>query len=139
MIDVLRSTEVPVPPCGVWAVLGDFGAISGWAVNVDHSCLITDQSEGVGTVRRIQAGRAVVLERVDTWEPPSILTYSLEGLPPIVRSATNTWVIEAAPAGSRVWLISRVDAGPRVVAAAVAQRLARASEVLLAGLREECS
>jgi hypothetical protein len=141
--EVIRSTVVPTPPCAVWAVLGEFGAISGWAANVDHSCLMTEQVEGVGTVRRIQTGRMTVVERVVTWEPPAILTYSLEGLPPIVRSATNTWVIEATPSGSRVSLISRVDAGPRppqrLVAAAIGRRLAQASEVMLTGLKETCS
>ncbi len=143
MTEVIRSTVVSAPPCAVWRVLGEFGAISGWAANVDHSCLLTEQAEGVGTVRRIQTGRTTIVERVVTWEPPSILTYSLEGLPPIVRSATNTWVVEAAPTGSRVSLISRVDAGPRppqrLVAVAIGRRLARVSEVLLAGLEETCS
>jgi hypothetical protein len=141
--EVIRSTVVSATPSAVWRVLGEFGAISGWAANVDHSCLLTGQAEGVGTVRRIQAGRTTIVERVVAWEPPSILTYSLEGLPPIVRSATNTWVIEATPTGSRLSLISRVDAGPRprqrLVAAAIGRRLARASEVLLAGLKGACS
>ena len=140
---MIRSTDVAAPPAEVWAVLGDFAAISSWAGNVDHSCLMSAQTEDVGAVRRIQAGRNTVLERVVTWDPPSILSYSLEGLPPIVGSATNTWVVEPTPGGSHVSLISRVESGPRppqrLAARAVARRLAGASDVMLAGLKEECS
>jgi len=143
VIEVIRSTDVSATPPEVWAALGDFGAISGWVDNVDHSCLMTDRTDGPGTVRRIQTGRTTVVERVVTWEPPSILTYSLEGLPPIVKSATNTWVVEAAQVGSHVSLISRIDAGPRapqrLVANIVGRKLAQASDVMLAGLRERCS
>jgi hypothetical protein len=134
---------VPASPAAVWEVLGRFDAISAWADNVDHSCLVTEQSEGVGAVRRIQAGRTALLERVVTWEPPTILTYALEGLPPVVTWAANTWVVEPTPRGSHVSLISRVDTGPRppqrLVARAVARRLALASDVMLTGLRERCS
>jgi hypothetical protein len=143
VIEVIRSADLSAPPGGVWAVLGEFGAISGWADNVDHSCLMSDQAEGIGAVRRIQTGRTTVVERVVTWEPPSILTYSLEGLPPIVKSATNTWVVEATPTGSHLSLISRVDAGPgpaqRIVATAIGRKLARTSDVMLAGLKKTCS
>ena len=120
-------------------MLGDFGAISGWAPNVDHSCLISEQVEGVGTVRRIQAGRVTVIERVTGWEPLSLLSYEIEGLP-LVRSVTNTWTTEAQGAGSRVSLTSRVDTGPRpshkLISAVFARGLAKTSKVMLAGLKE---
>ena len=139
MTEAVRSAELDASVDEVWAVLGDFGAICGWASNVDHSCLISEQIEGVGTVRRIQAGRVTVIERVTGWEPPSRLTYEIEGLP-LVRSVTSTWAIEVRGAGSRVTLTSTVDAGPRppqrLVSAVVARGLARASGVMLTGLRE---
>ena len=40
MAEVTRSTTVDAPPDAVWATLADFGAISGWAPAVDHSCLL---------------------------------------------------------------------------------------------------
>ena len=43
MTAVVRSREVHVPPAEVWDVLSDFGAISSWAPNVDHSCLLSDR------------------------------------------------------------------------------------------------
>ena len=43
-------------------MLADFGVFSASALDVDHSCLLTDQAGGVGAVRRIQTGRATVGE-----------------------------------------------------------------------------
>ena len=140
MSEVVRTAEVAAPPDAVWKVLADFGAISAWAPNADHSCLMGEQTEGVGTVRRIQAGRTTLLETVETWDPPTTLSYSLAGLPPVVRSASNTWQIAEAPGGSRVTLTSRVDAGPRppqkLIARIVGRVLARASDQMLAALKE---
>lgn len=140
MTSIVRTTEVPAPPADVWAVLADFGEISAWAPNVDHSCLMGEQGEGVGAVRRIQAGRTTLLERIEAWDPPTTLSYSLSGLPPVVRSASNSWQVEATAGGARVSLTSRVDAGPRppqkLVARIVGRVMARASDQMLAGLKE---
>lgn len=142
MIEVVRTADVAAAPAQVWAVLSDFGAISGWADNVDHSCLLSDQTQGVGTARRIQTGRTTLVERVDVWEPPSTLSYGLEGLPPVVQSAHNTWHVYGIDGGSRVSLTTRVDAGARppqrLVAKAVGSKMAQASDVMLAGLAHRC-
>jgi hypothetical protein len=138
VIEVVRTADVPAAPADVWAVLSDFGAISAWAANVDHSCLMSDQTEGVGTARRIQTGRTTLVERVLAWQPPSTLSYAFEGLPPVVSSATNTWHVYAIEDGSRVSLTTRVDAGPRppqkLIAKAVGRKMAQASDEMLAGL-----
>lgn len=138
MIEVIRSIDVDATPAEVWAALADFGGISAWADNVDHSCLMSDQTEGPGTVRRIQSGRTTLIERVTVWDPPSTLAYAFEGLPPVVQAATNTWHVYAVDSGARVSLTSRVDAGPRppqqLVARAVGRKLAQASDQMFAGL-----
>ena len=139
MIEVSRRCEIAASPAEVWAALADFAAISSWAANVDHSCLMSEQTEGVGMFRRIQAGRMTLLERVVSWEPDVCLSYELEGLRAIVRSATNTWTIEATATGSMVTLTSRADAGPRppqqLIAKAVGRKLAQASDQMLSGLK----
>ncbi len=142
MIEVSRSTGVGVPPTKVWDVLGDFGSVSRWASNVDRSCLLTEQSEGEGIVRRIQTGPATVLERVVVWNPPGELAYEIEGLPSVVKSVTNTWRVQAQGDGSSVTLTSRIDAGPRppqqAIARLVGRKMAQASERLLEGLAAQC-
>jgi hypothetical protein len=140
MIEIVRTADVAAAPADVWRVLSDFGAISAWAANVDHSCLMSEQAEGVGVARRVQTGRTTLVERVLAWEPPATLSYEIEGLPSVVTSVTNTWHVHGTEGGSRVSLISRVDAGPRppqkLIAKAVGRKLAQASDLMLAGLSE---
>jgi hypothetical protein len=99
---------------------------------------MSGQTEGVGMARRVQVGRTTLLERVVTWEPGVTLSYVLEGLPPVVKTATNTWTIVATPDGSRVTLTTRVDAGRRppqqLIAKVVGRKLGQASDEMIAGL-----
>ncbi len=138
MATVERSVTIAATPHEVWSVLSDFGAISAWAPNVDHSCLLSDRTHGMGATRRIQTGRATVVETVDEWEPGSMLSYSITGLPSVIRSAVNTWRLEADADATRVTLTTEVDAGPRppqqVVARLVGKRFASASDQMTAGL-----
>ena len=135
---VERSVMVSASPDDVWAVLSDFAVISKWAPNVDHSCLLSGQAEGVGTVRRIQIDRSTLVETVENWDPGSTLSYRIAGLPPIIKSVTNTWQLEADGDATRVTLTSEVAAGTRppqqLIAKAVGKRLAGASEQMLDGL-----
>ena len=134
-----RSAELAASPSQVWAVLSDLGAISGWASNIDDSRLIGDQSEGVGALREVRAGRVTVTERIIVWNPPSELAYEIEGLP-LVKSASNTWTLDAHGAGTRVSLTSRVDAGPRphrrLIARFFARAMAKSAKIMLADLAQ---
>jgi len=138
MATVMKSTTIPASVDAVWAVLADFAAISQWAPNVDHSCLMSDQTEGVGMVRRIQTGRTTVVETVEHWEPGAALRYAITGLPPIVRSVTNQWSIESHGDATTATLTTEIDAGPRppqqAIAKAVGRKLGQASDEMLAGL-----
>lgn len=143
MTVVSRSGSVVAGPHDVWAVLADFGAISIWAPNVDHSCLLTEQDTGVGTARRIQAGRTTLVETVAVWttptpDSPGVLSYSLTGLPRVVRSVTNTWHLTVRGDTTIMTLTSAVDAGPRPpqkgIAWIVSRKLASASDEMIAGL-----
>lgn len=139
MAAVSETIEIARPRDEVWAVLADFGTIVDWAPNVDHSCLTTAIDDGVGTTRRIQAGRNVILERVTEWDPPTALAYELEGMPPVVRAATNRWTLAGAGATTTATITSTIDTGarpPQQVAAKVIGRvLAKASRQMLAGLK----
>lgn len=139
MAEVAETISIAGSPDHVWAALADFGGVSRWAPNVDHSCLTTERREGVGTTRRVQVGRNALLERVVEWGPGERLAYSIQGLPPVVRSVTNTWQVEGADSATTVTLTSTVDAGPRppqqLIARVVGKGLAKASREMLAGLR----
>ncbi|MEP1125800.1 MAG: SRPBCC family protein [Ilumatobacter sp.] len=138
MATVERRATIEATRRDVWSVLSDFGAISAWAPNVDHSCLLSEQVEGVGTTRRIQTDRSTIVETVREWEADSMLSYSITGLPPVIRSVVNTWRLEADADATRVTLTTEVDAGPRppqqIVARLVGKRFASASDQMIAGL-----
>src|SRR4051812_43618241 len=114
----VRQGSVAAPPPQVWDALAAFGEISGWAGNVDHSTLLTDRQEGIGTARRVQVGRMALIETVTTWEPEVSLAYSIEGAPPLARSVVNRRDLEADPGDpstTYVTLTSEIVplAGPR--------------------------
>lgn len=139
MAEIAETVSIARPPEDVWAALADFGGISRWAPGVDHSCLTAEQREGVGAQRRVQVGRNAFLERVVEWEPGHRLAYLIEGLPPVVRSVTNSWELEGSGHSTTVTLSSRIDTGPRppqqLVARVVGRALGKASREMLTGLK----
>ena len=139
MTAIERTATVEAAPDDVWAVLADFGAMSGWVPMIQHSCLLSEQSEGIGTVRRVQIARQTLVERATAWDPPRELAYDIEGLPPIVGTAHTTWRVAPAEGGSDIVLTTRIDTGRNpirfLVAWKVLERMATASELMLAGLR----
>lgn len=138
MVSITEARKLVVPASAVWAELADFHAISRWAPNVDHSCLTNSTTSGVGMTRRIQTGRTTVLETVIDWEPGCQLAYSIIGLPPVIRSVTNTWRLAQLGDTTEVRVTSTIDAGSRppqkLVAVVVGRALAKASRQMLEGL-----
>ena len=143
MATVIRTGLIEGAVEEVWALLGDFANISGWAPNVDHSSLMTEQSEGVGATRRIQTGGTTVLETVETWEDGVELSYRISGLPPVIKSVTNTWRLGASGGKTLVVLTTEIDTGPRppqrLVAKAIGRKLSEASDQMIAGLAYSAS
>lgn len=136
-----RSATVAAAPDRVWEVLADFGAIATWVPMIQHSCLLSEQTEHPGTVRRVQIARQTLVERVVTWRPGTELAYDIEGLPPIVGTARNTWRLTPAGDGgasTHVVLTTEIETGPnpvkQLVAKKVLERMALASDMMLAGL-----
>ncbi len=68
MAVITRKINISCSPTEAWEVLSAFGEISSWASNVSHSCLLSNQQEGVGTFRRIQTGNSSVTEHVMRWD-----------------------------------------------------------------------
>lgn len=133
-----RSTTVAAPPDRVWAVLADFGALASWVPLIAHSCLLSEQTEHPGTVRRVQIARQTLVETVVVWRPGRELAYDIDGLPPIVGTPRNTWRLTADGDATHVALTTEIDTGHNPVKALVAkkvlERMALASDFMLAGL-----
>lgn len=138
MSGIERSTTVAAPPARVWEVLADFGAISSWVPMIQHSCLLSEQTERPGTVRRVQIARQTLVETVVTWRPGVELAYDIAGLPPIVGTARNTWRLTPATGGTDVVLSTEIATGPNPIRSFAAkkalERMSLASEMMLAGL-----
>ena len=142
MARISRSRSIAASPEAVWDALADFGALSSWAGNVDHSCLLEQGADGVsvGTSRRVQVGRNTLVERITELAAPAVLAYDIEGLPRRLRRVANRWTLTPAGGSTEVTLTSTVDIGANPIAGiaegAIGRYLARQSDVMLAGLAE---
>lgn len=138
MIHIERSSEIAATPAEIWEVLADFGALASWVPMIQHTCPLSDQTEGVGTVRRVQVQRQTLVETVTVWSPPDTLTYTIEGLPPIAGVPITTWRLVADGPRTRVTVSTDLDTGRnpirRLVGRKVLDRLGLAAEFMLAGL-----
>jgi hypothetical protein len=137
--DIARSRTVAAAPQEVWAVLADFGSISSWADNIDHSCILNHTSDPVGTTRRVQIGRNTLVERITEFDPTWALAYEVKGLPKRLRRFTNRWTLRAAQGGTTlITLTSTVEIGSgpmhRLAERAVCRVQARQSDAILTGL-----
>jgi hypothetical protein len=138
-----RTRTVTAAPQVVWDVLADFGSLSSWARNVDHSCLLEHGADGVGvgTSRRVQVGRNALVERVTDCMAPTTLGYDIEGLPRRLHRVSNCWTLTPTTQGfTAVTLTTTVEVGTNPVAQVAEQALCRLmtkqSDVMLAGLAE---
>jgi hypothetical protein len=139
--DTHRTRTIAAPADEIWDILADFGSISAWAPNADHSCILFSGPDGaaVGTARRVQVGRDTLVERITEFTPPRTLAYDIEGLPKRLRRVSNRWTLSAAGAGSTVvTLTSTVEIGPhppqRLAERVLCRVVARQSDPMLAGL-----
>ncbi len=142
MADISRSRTIAAQPQAIWDVLADFGSLSSWASNADHSCLLNHGPDGelTGTSRRVQMGRNVLVETVITCEPLTEIAYTVEGLPSRMGAITNRWTLRPAANETAVTLTSTVDIGDGIVAGvaerAICRIMAKQSESMLAGLAQ---
>lgn len=138
MATVVRERTVEQPASAVWAQLADFAGISAWAPNVDHSCLLSEQTHGPGTQRRIQSDGRAVVEVAEVWEPEQTLSYRITGLPPVIDRLTNTWQLDSNGPATTVTLTTEIEVGPRppqqAVARLIGRRMATVSDQMLDGL-----
>jgi hypothetical protein len=137
--DIDRSRRITADPQSVWDVLADFGSISSWADNIDHSCILNQGSEPLGTTRRVQIGRNALVETITEFDTARTLAYDVEGLPKHVRRFNNRWRLRPVSyGGTVVTLTSTVEIGSgairKLAERAVCRVQVRQSDIMLAGL-----
>jgi hypothetical protein len=136
--EIARSRTVAAGPKEVWDALADFGSISSWADNIDHSCIL-NHGEPIGTTRRVQIGRNTLVERITEFDPTWALAYDVEGLPKRLHRFNNRWTLRAAAGGTTVVTLTstvEIGSGPmhKLVERAVCRVQVRQSDEMLAGL-----
>ena len=104
MPSISKKIDIASSVAEAWEVLASFENISDWADNVSHSCLLSNQLEGVGTCRRIQTGNSSVTEHVTRWEDLRYLSYEIRGLPPVFKQVLNTWSLKPSEIGVQLSL-----------------------------------
>jgi hypothetical protein len=142
--DIHRTRTIAARIGDIWETLADFGSISSWAGNVDHSCILCSGPDEapIGTARRVQVNRDALVERITEFDPPRALGYDIEGLPSRLRRVSNRWTLAPAAGDSAdatvVTLTSTVEIGPhamqKLAERVMCRVLARQSEAMLAGL-----
>ena len=138
--DIRRSRTIAAEAQAIWDVLADFGAISSWAANVDHSCLLSPAAEGVGvgTTRRVQIGRDTLVERITDFDPAHSMAYDVEGFPRRLRRLRNRWTLDPTTGGTVVTLTTTIEIGQnplqRLAESAVARFSAKQLDAMLTGL-----
>ncbi|OBJ51969.1 SRPBCC family protein, partial [Mycobacterium sp. 1423905.2] len=117
---ISRSQRILAPTQTVWELLADFGALSSWADNADHSSVLNRGPGGglLGATRRVQMGSNVLVERVTECEAPTTLAYDIEGMPILLRKVANRWTLRPAGAATVVTLASTVEVGASLPARA---------------------
>jgi uncharacterized protein YndB with AHSA1/START domain len=140
-VDIQRTRTIAAHPKEVWDVLADFGAIGSWVDKVDHSCILVHGADDgpLGTTRRVQIGRNTLVERITEFDAPHALAYDIEGLPKLVRRASNRWTLRpAGDASTVVTLTSTAEIGSNAIQKlaerVVCRVMARESAGMLAGL-----
>jgi carbon monoxide dehydrogenase subunit G len=133
-----RSRTIAADPQAVWDVLADFGSISSWAGNIDHSCVLVQGDEPFGTTRRVQIGRNALVETITEFDARRAIAYEVDGLPRRVRRFTNRWSLRPSDGGTVVTLTSTVEIGSgalrKLAERAVCRVQVRQSDIMLAGL-----
>ena len=139
MAAIDRSRTIAADRQSVWDVLADFASISSWADNIDHSCILVQGNEPVGTTRRVQIGRNALVETITNFDPLRTIAYDVDGLPKRVRRFTNRWGLRPTGNGATiVTLASTVEIGSGAVRELAERALCRVqsrqSDIMLAGL-----
>jgi hypothetical protein len=138
MAVVDRSRTITADPQAAWNVLADFGSISSWADNIDHSCILVQGEEPLGTTRRVQIGRNALVETITEFDAGHALAYDVDGLPKRVRRFNNRWSLRPTGDATTITLTSTVEIGSgpmhKLAEHALCRIQTRQSDIMLAGL-----
>jgi Polyketide cyclase / dehydrase and lipid transport len=133
-----RTRTIAAAEEQIWDVLADFGAIGSWVAKIEHSCILVQGDQPVGTSRRVQFGREALVETIVEFDPPRVLAYRIEGLPKVMGRMSNRWSLHPVGGSTVVTVTSAAEIGSgamqQLAERAACRVLARESGVMLVGL-----
>jgi len=104
---ITASVCIDAPVERVWAVLSDLEAIHSWVRAIRHS-YCPEQRRGLGALRICELSQATLRETIVAWDEGRSFTYRGEGAP-MMKSAQNTWSVEAHGAQTLVTSVAEVE------------------------------
>ena len=132
---VVKTGRSSAAPEAVWAVLGDYFQLHTWASAINHCSAMTATPAGPDASRRVVVGSNVLIEDVVEWEPNQVMAYEIIGLPPVLRSVQNRWVLTPDGDGTAIELTAAIEPGPRppmkVAAKGAGQMIGRTNKSLI--------
>lgn len=93
---VNTSRETTASVTAIWGVLSQLNHLAAWAPGIESSSIVTEATEGVGVVRRVQNTQfGEIDQEMKTWEPDQSLSYVTKGSGPFAATYTS-YDIEAS-------------------------------------------
>lgn len=94
-MQITRTIDINAPVNDVWKALAKLDNVQNFVDSVTKSYYSSEQKEGVGAERTCEVkGFGTLVEEIIEWKDGETLTYTVEGMPRIVKHAQSTWRLE---------------------------------------------
>lgn len=109
-VTVTRETNVDTT--ALWRVLSDLAALPEWAPGINGAEVTSDNSSGLGAVRRVETAQFGLIEHnVTIWEPETRFAYETADSGPFSRTLT-TYSVMPSDGGASVSVSLSFDIKP---------------------------
>ncbi|MBW2224072.1 MAG: SRPBCC family protein [Deltaproteobacteria bacterium] len=95
MLQITRTIDINAPVHDVWKKLAKLDDVENFVDSVTRSYYNTEQKEGVGAARTCDVkGFGTIVEEIIDWKEGETFTYTVEGMPKMVKHAQSKWLLE---------------------------------------------
>jgi uncharacterized membrane protein len=92
MLQITRTIDIDTPVNDVWKKLAKLDDVENFVDSVTRSVYTTEQKEGVGAARACDVkGLGTLVEEIVDWKEGETFTYTVDGMPKIVKHAQSKW------------------------------------------------
>jgi carbon monoxide dehydrogenase subunit G len=127
MLQINATIEINAPADLVWKRLAKLDDVQHFVESVQKSYYSSEQTEGIGAERTCEVkGFGTLQEKITQWDDGDSLTYAVEGMPKVVRSARSHWSLNAiTPNKTRVTVESTMETNYGVFGSLMAKYMMR--------------